>query len=111
MAAVRCECSPEHEPLMMLESKVRSTKGFNLDQKRSCSISLIFSCLPHGVHVNAMNRSELWNYSLCGEGREQLFYDIVLVQFRPDVLESHITKSCQCDLKERGIGTSVFNIE
>ena len=91
----------------MLESKVRSTEGFNLDQKRSCSIFLTSSCLPRGIRINATNRSELWNGLLRGEWREQLSYDIAFIQFRQDVLEREIPKSGQSDLSKKGISTSI----
>ena len=43
MTAVRCGLSPDEELRIVLGSKVASTKGFNLDWKSSCSISLIRS--------------------------------------------------------------------
>jgi len=43
MIAVRCGLSPDEEPRITLGSKVGSTKGFNLDWKSSCSISLMRS--------------------------------------------------------------------
>lgn len=92
---------------MMLESKARSTKGFSLDQKSSCSISLISSCLPRGVHVNLMNFSESRNGLLRGEGREELFNDIVLIQVGPDDPEGNATKFGQSDLSKTVIGTSI----
>ena len=54
-----------------------------------------------------MNRNALSNYLLCCEGREELFYDIVLVQFGPDVLERNITKSGQSELRKMDIGASI----
>ena len=40
-AAVRCGLSPDEELPMILESRFASTKGFSLDWKSSCSMSLI----------------------------------------------------------------------
>ena len=45
MAAAWCECSPDEELRIILESEAPSTDGFSLDWKSSCSISLICSWL------------------------------------------------------------------
>jgi len=55
-----------------------------------------------------MGRQELRNELPRGKGREQLMYDIVLIQLGPNILEGKIAKSGQADLSERAMDNCIL---
>jgi len=44
----------------------------------------------------------------CGEEREQLMHDVVLIQLGPNILQGKITKPGQTDLSERAIDNPIL---
>ena len=73
----RCGCSPDEELRIVSESRAASIKGFSLDWKSSCSISLMCSWLRES-YVSGVGQCGMGNGLLHSKGVESFLHDIVL---------------------------------